>query len=285
MEANMIGEFLRKVEEGNENVLEIVKEAGADGKTTVALQRRKLRPEPPKPPQRLESPRRAHVFHEVDGFIHYLERYMTDENTTVLANVAGRTMHAVIDEAAAEGLEVIEFTPKIHPLFAPWEPVLSGRPIPVMGFALFIMQHRRQVTEPDGRELALIFSQVRSASSLTVEKGKGARSINGMMVETTIQGQKDRQYVDLPEKITINVPLFVGEQDELIEVDLLVYQGQNGPADIVVSCTASALEEALINSFLAMLDKIGKALKEVCVSLGEAKHRSWDYLAGIGDDE
>lgn len=82
-------EFVNAVQEGNEHIIEIAREElgkGKGNKLVFAMQKRVLQPEQPQQPVKMESPRRAHIFHDAEGFAAYLAKYKTD-NTVVLVNV------------------------------------------------------------------------------------------------------------------------------------------------------------------------------------------------------
>jgi hypothetical protein len=95
------------------------------------------------------------------------------------------------------------------------------------------------------------------------------------MVETKIQGKTAEAFVELPETLTIRLPLFVGEPESDIEIDLLV-----GSQDttIWVSASASGVLDAQLRAFSAMCDRIKEELTEAVVGLGSVKHGSWKYL-------
>ena len=270
-----IAEFIREVLPGEENTISIAKDTDDETGskvTTIALQNRKLQPEPPAPPQKAESPRRAHSFHDIAGFCDYLKKYKT-KDTVVLADVEACKMQAIMDESRSTGFEIVTLTPAIHPMFQPWKGVL-GRPLEITSFAEFIMQNRRQIFEPDGREMALLFSQVRASTTMTVNRGVGRRSINGVMIETVIQGDRKNELVELPDSITIQVPLFVSTKPQNIEIDLLVLARGEG---LTVTASSALVLDAMTASFMEMLDEV-KFLDGVVCSTGKAAHEPWKYL-------
>ena len=116
----ILGDFLRGVEAGNENVIDIKKAVLPDGKdaVVVCLGNRVLQPEPPKAPERAESPRRAHVFHAMGGFCAYLAQYKTPQ-TVIFADVGEQTFYAVLDDRASQGFEIVTMVPQLHPLGFP----------------------------------------------------------------------------------------------------------------------------------------------------------------------
>ena len=270
-----IEKFLEEVEVGQENAISIVREMLPDGKEniTLAMQNRILQPEQPKHPQKRQSPARAHVFHDIDGFVEYLEEYRT-ENTVVLTNVEAQSICAILDDKAYNGFETIRMQPIIHPLFEAWESLLDVN-CTVNTFAEFIMSNRRQIIDPDGRETALLFGQIRAAINTTIQKGRGKSSINGIMVETEIQGERNSEPVELPETITIECPLYVGTEPIRIEFDLLVHMSCD---EVAVRMSSSQVKAARIDIFMAMIENL-RSIGKLLVGLGQPDHRDWNYLS------
>lgn len=274
--ANQISDFLRSVALGTENVLQVVRDLTNDSDhVTVALQNRELLPEALPEPQRSESPPRNHVFYDVAAAAEYLTLY-GGQGTVILADMDGGRMDIVLDEASERGREQLLIKPLPHPLFAEWQATVFDRVMEVNAFAQFVMRHRRYVIEPDGRELALLFSQVTAATSITVNRGGGKKSVNGVLVETTISGNKRNEPVDLPDSITILVPLFVGSDPVELEVDLLV--SARDAETIVVYGSAGGAAEARMAAMQQMLDELKESLPNAVIGLGSAQYDEWQYL-------
>lgn len=278
LKLSTISEFLRGIGNGRETVFDLSKQM-EDGKeaTVIKLSYRELSPEVRPAPIRSESPSRNHEFHDCDTFIKWLILNGTP-SSVVLGNVGKLAFHCVVDESQREGFEMVSFVPQIHPLWKPWEELVVGRAMEVLAFARFAMERRRQVVEPDGRELALMFSQLTADSKITVNRGQGNRAINGVMVETTIQGVRKDFPVELPEMIRVRVPLFIGLPPADIEIDLLVHSPDT--KSIVVFCSAAALMETKIQCFLQFADKISESCQGV-VGLGSVETSAWDYRDGV----
>jgi hypothetical protein len=279
-----LGDFIRQVVKGEENGIEVVQQVatGPDGApikhTVLALQNRKLQPEPPEAPQRAESPRRAHVFHDAAGLAAYLKQYRTG-HTTLLADITSLSIRVVLDESAAQGVETLLLIPQIHPLFKPWKSLLEiseRQPVPLAQFAAFIMQNRRAVKEPDGKDLALTFSQVRAATSVTLQQGAGRKAVNGLMVTTEIQSTRMSEPVNLPDAITITTPLFVGGHEHSLEVDILV-SAVDGGAKLVVQASSAQIAEAMLGDFQGMVRDLA-AVEGITCGLGQIGHEDWDYI-------
>lgn len=266
-----LDELLRTVQAGRETVFDFLDEDDEPIRR-IEIARRDLQPEilPEPPIARAEA--RNHVFHDLEAFCEYVTRE-SDAHCLVLADVNSREIVAVLNETQETDRESVTLKAVEHPLFAPWSQLLDT-PISVVGFALFCMKHRRAVVDPDGRELAMTFSQVKMSKAITLQTGVGKKSINGVMVDVEIAGERKGVAVELPETITIEVPLFVGTAPQQIELDLLV---TNKGDDVVAFLTAADVERQRIAAFEEMVSTI-KATTGRLVGLGCVQHREWKTL-------
>lgn len=291
MDKDTIAEFLRDVGSGDENSIEIVENLlpALDGQTagtrkvTVALQNRKLQPEPPAAPERAESPPRRHVFHVMAGMVVYLdgERDKLDEGgrQLVLVDVPGQEITAVLDDRAGEGFEAVYMRPQIHPLFVPWERLLmddEGGQLRLMDFAEFIARYRRQVIQPESRGLVLSLSQVRASEETTIHNGRGASALNGVLVKTKISGETvEQETVELPEVIKVKCPLYVGTEAVEFEVDLTlgVVDGE-----VWVAVSSSDLIEAKLMAFEEMVAQLPADEDNLVIAYGASDYAEWKYV-------
>jgi len=272
--------ILRRIEKGAETALDVAREALGEGpdakeKVSIVLANRKLQPEDPRPPLRAESPPRAHVFNDVAGFVAYLEKFGT-RGTVILADVAAQRIGAVLNETAGDGRELLSLAPVLHPLFAPWAAVIDDA-IEIGKFALFLTKHRSAIVH--GREIALLFSQVRIAKHITIHKGHGLKALNGVICQTEVQGAKSDVPVELPESITLHVPIYAGTEAQDIEVDLTLLDSDES---VAVALTSANLQEAATRTFEAMLaairDCLGKSDDPPALGLGRLGYGDWKYL-------
>lgn len=270
-----IGELIRKVAEGQETVFDL--STDLDGNRKLVVERRELRPELPKQMPVADIARakaRNHVFYDVGAFGLYLNRCGSTDQTLILADVSKQTIVAVIDESIDTDREMVSLRTVQHPLFTPWAKLLN-QAIKVVDFSLFIMQNRRAVLVPDGRELAMVFQQMKMSKAVTVQTGIGKKALNGVMVDMEIAGEKRGSLVELPDSIEILVPLFVGTKPQRVIIDLLVTAS---PSDeVVVYCTASDVEAAKIAAFEEMIDDIRNDTS-MLIGFGEVSHREWDTV-------
>ena len=270
-----IQHLIRQIPEGQETIFDFVGEGGESVKK-VEVSRRVLQPEVPELPVEMpiaRAKKRCHTFNDIDTFADYLIREASADRSIILADVDRREIIAVLDETNPLDREQVRLKAIEHPLFTPWSEVIQES-IPVLDFALFIMQHRRAVTDPDGRELALLFSQVKMSKAITVMSGVGKKSINGIIAEVEIQGERKGMPMELPETITVNLPLFVGTSPQEIEIDLLV---TNRGESVVVYATAADVEQQRIVAFEEMVTKL-KAKTGHLVGLGSIAEKNWETL-------
>ena len=142
-----IKEFLSKVVEGTENIINVSRKVLADGKESVELRlsRRQINDEPP---QRGESPRRAHTFHTVRDFTEYIKGHITKEDdVVVLADTERRIFNATLNEQSKTGFEMLQLVPKIHPLYEPWRVLLEERQVILGKLELPVIQEFPAIPE------------------------------------------------------------------------------------------------------------------------------------------
>lgn len=272
--------LLRRAEPGCETAFEVVREmtADADGaaRTRLTVERRQLQPEPAPEPRRATSPRRSHVFYDPAAFVAYLNRY-GGADTLVMADPISRRVAAVLDECAGRGFETLALAPPLHPLYAPWADQF-GRRVAIGAFAEFLLENRSVVNDPEPRALALTFRQITVAETTTIHRGAGARSINGVVCARTVKGQCDEQLLELPDRLTITLPLLACSLDNRSLIVDLTVGVEDGHVYVVPTCAAAAVE------MLEEFDGLVKGLKlqhaGAVVGLGYVEHEPWDVLDG-----
>lgn len=267
--------LIRKIPDGQETIFDLLDEGG-ESVRKIEITRRKLQPELPlsMPEQEIARAKaRSHVFNDIVAFSEYLNREASDISSLVLADVNSRTITAVLDEDQEGDREMVTLRAVEHPLFTPWGRML-GEAVSVVDFALFVMQHRRAVVVPDGRELAHTFSQVKMSKAIQMWTGTGKKSLNGVICEVEIAGERKGAPVELPETIAIETPLFVGTSPQRIELDLLV---TNIGERVVVYATAADVEEQRIKAFEEMVAILKEKTGQL-VGLGQVQHRAWDLV-------
>ncbi len=266
-------EALRTIKDGEETIFDV---SGPTGDRKITVNARKLLPEAPREPTRAESPARKHEFHAADSLGQYLARY-GDKGTVVFADVGAETISAVLEEKEAGGFEIVTMKPQAHPLWKPWAEI-AGKTLDVDDFAEFAIKNRRAIVAPDGRELAFIFSQIRASVEVRIERGRGKKSLNGVMVKTDIQGVKGEETVEIPETIKIRVPLYVATAPRDIEIDLSLSANTAGDVSVLVS--AGTVAEARVEAFEEMVAAVGVGVAALgaVLTFGKPQHEAWKYL-------
>jgi len=270
----LISDVMRKVTSGKETLFDVqdhVDDLGDFKRISIGI--RDLEPiREEREIARAEA--RNHVFHSLEAFNLYLDREAKSDSAVVLADVSRSVVTAVLDEADEGDRETVSFAATPHPLFAPWLAILN-KPVKVIDFALHVMQQRSSVAQPNGRELALMFSQIKASKNITKRVGVGAKALNGVMVELQIGSEKHSAEVELPESITITSPIYLDTDPVEIVFDLLVTENAQG--DLVVFLTAPILEQTRFQVFRDMVDKIQDATGLI-VGLGVVNHRPWKLI-------
>jgi len=271
----MINDLLKNIQVGKQTLVDVSKKM-LDGKESIvfAVENRQVQPEQPQLPPKMESPKRAHVFHDVDGFAGYLAKYKTTD-TVVLVDVSSLEVSAVLDERADKGFEVVTFRPVIHPLFEPWNLKLANEePETLRSFVEFLTQNRRAVISPESKSLILMLSQVKVSRKVTLQRGFGKHSINGLVCEMDIAGQSKSEELAIPDTIKIKTPIFLATDPVEIEIDITIDADDH---QVYVKCTSSDLLQKQVELFDAMLSKV-RVIPEVVVALGCPEHQDWKYL-------
>jgi hypothetical protein len=276
----LIADALREIAPGDENTFEVIEQIiDATGKVDEGQTKRRqlvftnkqIQAEPPVEAAKCESPPVAHRFAHIDGFVDFLTKY--GEEPVILADVDSLTIGAILNAKAAGGFQVVAMTPKYHPLLSPWAALFDERKH-ILDFAQIIMQRRRTIQQPDPRELAAVFGQVRVAKKVTSDCGTGAKNINGVMIETTIQGKKKDEYIELPDTFDLQVPIFVGTEPVDLTVDLTVLANDES---VFVTATCADLEVKTAEAFDAMLD-LARPIPNATVGFGRLAFAEWDRV-------
>lgn len=270
-----IGDLLRKVSDGHETIFDVAN--SPDGGKKITIERRQLQPERIVSEEDLpiaRDPARAHTFNDIASFGQYCRREALEGHSIGLACYKSQTITVVLDESMDAGRESIEFKAEIHPLFAPWAAMLD-RAQDVIAFSVFAQKYRRSIVKPDGREVAMIFSQIKMSKSIEIQRGKGMKSLNGVMIHTEISGVKQDTVLELPEEIEIECPIFIGADPVRIILDVLVTDKDD---EVVVYLTSPDLAEAKVKSFESFVGKLAIAAPNVLVGLGQVGSKAWNTI-------
>ena len=280
-----LADVIREVLPEHETAFAVVAELDKDGKPAgrrLVIEQRRLQPEAPKHPARAESPARAHEFADVEGFAAYLATYGS-EHLLVLADPEMGRFAAVLDETAPKGFEVVTCRPAIHPVVKSLidlrSRVAPGGPlgqVTLENLVRWVVANRAKID--DGRDLALQLSQVTARSEVTLQRGRGNRAINGLVVQTTISGEKTSVSVDIPDEITLRTPLFLGPawpETELAISVLLAVAGNEIVAQVDILDYAEKAQAAFLESVQGLARRLGA---KAVVGLGSVETAEWRYL-------
>jgi len=272
MSDNTITGFLSDIELGKNHAISVAKEVLADGKenVTVNLSRTPIMPE------RMESPKRGHIFFTVTGFVNYLKKNKTD-NTLVLADVSDCRIVAVLDDKAKDGFEMIYLKPERHPEFVLLSQMLDQR-MPLPQFAELAKRNRRRLgaTEDEGRDFAITMQQITISSKVTACIGSGKTNTNGVMCTTEVKSGTPRtEEVELPDTITATVPLYIQRPERTFTIDLTVIASQT---EARIMADAPELEVLKHQEMTFILEEVVEGLGEVVeASVGRVSHNCWAY--------
>ncbi len=264
-EADVLANLIRSAFPGRETVFQLVDSLDGEAGRKLTIEHRELPEVLPDEPELARPQARAHVFHSIETFIGYL-----GEKSLALADVDSQMIGAVLDESRETDHELVAFAAKIHPKFAPWHGLLN-KATPVMAFAVHCMTHRRTVSSPDGLELAQTMSQIKASKAITHYTGVGKKSLNGVMVDLEIAGEKRGQLVELPEVITLTTPIYIDTAPVEVQIDLLITEVKD---EIVVFCTSTQYEEARIAAFQQFVERVQGGIEGRC-GFGKIGHRDW----------
>lgn len=280
MEGQSLQDILDTVQVGCGRAIDVVDALDGNGKRLEGCKRleihsRLLQPEPTPEPRLAATESRAHVFFDIEGFAAYLVKY-GKADLVVCADPTSQVVSAILDESKEKGgAEVVTFQPQKHPLWAPWEKMI-GCVLPLDNFIQHIRMNRRSIIKPDSRSLILDLGQIEARVECVLSRGSGTKSVNGMMVTTNIQGTRKQDLVELPDEITLSVPLYVATSPEEILVDLvLAAKGE----EIVVQMSTGDLETARVRVFQGMIQELKTKLNDKgTFTLGRPAWASWRYL-------
>lgn len=271
-------DLLTQVQVGQATALTIEKDV-KPGVTTIQVSQRAVNAEDPRAPKRAETPKRCHAFLTAASLGDYLKKY-GNPDTVIYADSDAGQITAILTETAKDGVEAMTMRPKVHPSAAPWR-AIAGKTIELATFLDVILQNRRAITKPDAKELITILSQLKATKKIEVQRGRGTKTLNGVMVEFELQGKINKEIVEIPETMTIVVPIFLGTEASRIDLDLTIDGDANedGMA-VMVRISASQWAEAELAAFEAMIGTAQEhAGKNVGLTvLGAPNHKPWDYL-------
>lgn len=224
------------------------------------------------PPECTVAPRASHEFHDIDGLRSYVVAYGKG-TTVILGDISSYEAKVSLDEHDGDGgFSVLMYKPVFHPLFKTWLDIV-GKDFPILDFAKFVMTNRRSVK--DGRNMALLFQQIRMSKKIEIAVWKGKKAINGVMVTTEINGGKTEVFEELPETLTIIAPVFLKSGVSEIELDLLIFERQE---QVFVNVSAGNIDSIKADQFMSDLHWLDGELNESIVSYGKINYTEKKFI-------
>lgn len=255
-----VGQALSAVALGEKTILDITEDGGVKKVEFKLVKEAK--------PLALTPPR-AHEFTAVDGFVAYLKKVAP--GAVVLCNALTGRCQAVLDEGRVGGVEVVGFTPQLHPTFAAWNTIFGQR-MGATELATFIQKQRRAIN--NGAALASSLRQIKASTKIELHEGQGNGATNGVTVTTKIQGKEANKDIDVPDTITITTPLFVDSQHPAaIELDLLL-EGVSGGTGVLATITAPGLDVLRFEE----LQEYATKFEGFQFGFGTVDHAAWKYI-------
>jgi hypothetical protein len=275
MESDTLKKVLTEVKEGETTAIELVRGMGDDAPIA------ELRiTNTPATPIRAESPPRQHVFYNVAGFLSYLAANATGE-TVILTDPDKLTAKAVIDDRAVNGFEYVQFQPKYHPLMKMVKSTIlayPGQAIEIKRFAGEVMRCRQVIAKADNldrNQISMLMQQVSVSSQIVAKHGTGKVATNGVMCKTTVKGElQDGTEIDLPDAITLELPIYIGTDPIKFDVFLTVTTVGNNAA---ITVDAPDLDVKKFEVFEKMLQPIAEN-ESVLFSRGSVGSGHWLYV-------
>jgi len=268
---NDVKDFLQNVSEMGSNALNVSKKVLEEGKEQVTLDMRRTRIMP----ERMESPARAHVFHEVDGFLAYIDENRT-KNTVIFADVNNTMIYAVLDDGAEKGFEQIRFEALYHPEFVLLNKTLLDDTMDIMTFARNLMRNRNVLAgdSEKAKQLALMMRQITVSSKITACSGVGAKSVNGIMCTTEAKAGVAEDQIDLPDSIAVKVPIYIDTAPVQFDIDLTMTANRTGQVEVTTD--NPELELRKFEVFQLIMERV-RNFDGVLVTLGKPMTKEWAY--------
>lgn len=216
----------------HQNVLDVAKDANGTLKvihTQVVVA-----------PEKAPTPRRAHVFSSRKAFIAYA-KLVASIRSVFLIDPSSGNGELVIDESVPTGgVEKVQFCPAFSLQFVQWHKLLKNQ-ITFDQFRDLIAERKSEIIDfgidRDGKRDSIavspmrrILNQITVSTAVKVHDGTGNGAINGVTTETKVKAGTQENAFDLPDSITINVPVFADEDGGPVTIDINVVPTGNGAA-------------------------------------------------------
>lgn len=259
-----VEQLLTEYDAKDKTVLEIVSDAEDKGIKTLTVNVER------KAPVRSETYPRAHVFKDIAGFSDYLVRNGATDDVMVFCNPDTGCFAAVLNEAEAQGTEIVYFQPQPHPTYVEWANVLE-RPLDFPALSAFIQRQRRVID--DGAGLAGMLRQIKASTKVELLNGVGKDAVNGLTYTVKIQGIDKGKDAELPDVIVVTLPLYMDSPTPTrLEIDLTLEAKDEGKRVLAV-LSAPTLKVAQF----AALQEYAALLKGFNFAFGAPEYSRWQY--------
>ncbi len=133
--------------------------------------------------------------------------------------------------------------------------------------------------KPDAITIQSLYAQIRYSRVIHVAFGDSPGTANVIETMTEVKGNSAKSPVDLPDQLTVECPLFYGEGNQQILVDLKVDTSTECPRIRISLRDADAKR---LEAIQAMMAKVQKLLPpEVTVAIGVLDYQPWLYAAPV----
>ena len=219
--SNDVENAIHCVAENEVSAVSLARQLLGEGKEKVIVELKREKTMP----QRMESPARAHVFHDVAGFTTFVKANKS-QHTIIFADVDDVVIFAVLDDRAQKGFEAVELRPPYHPEFTLLNDSLLNQSLPIELFAQGVMRNRKVIRDTDacdGKSLALSMQQLTVATAIVQAIGDGKTSVNGVMTTTTVKtgAPEAKEHLDLPDSISVELPIYLNTDKVKFDLDII----------------------------------------------------------------
>jgi hypothetical protein len=270
MEDGKIKNFLEQVDMLGANAISVSKKMLESGKenVTVELVRKKIMPE------RFETPPRAHVCHEAFTFQNYIDANKTGD-TVILMDVENEKVYAILDDKAARGYEIILLAPALDPRYQMLQETMLNKRLRPKKFAEAVLMNKEIIAADDDKDksLPMILKQITIANVIKATEGTGAKSMNGVVCETTIKAGTGSEEIILPESIVVETPIYLKTEIKRFSIQIVVIPESSTEVTICTKSPEAALAKCQV------FEKMIEPLQEIeCLTgFGKPVYGQWNY--------
>lgn len=257
----MIGERIDRCSRGGDGaVLGFAKRLLDDGETTEL--KIHIAPEPVEPLEYLpmaDNP--SHTFSTIESMIDWVKfwKFAHESKDPALIFVSIDGIKCVADEAVSRGNRtVVECFQQRSADFVRWKNH-DGMSMKHADFLGFLKSIKRTLTVEDQNKIDLyqavgINAKINSESIVNETR-------NGYSVSVDIRGNE--KMLDIPRELTAKVPIYIGDDDVVLEVEILPVIPMKPEGEIRFTVCVRNLDDILIERMYESVDQITAYLDEI----------------------